>query len=161
MTRTTQTLERPAPTAGTDLEPSSRITRRRLSWITLLAAAAVVALTAWTLVTLRDSGGTVEPSVSIRQIERAEMERQGVTSYGDLRAVRQSRQRYAEDSAPGQQVGPAAVSSPSQRQHEPWQMELNELRRFRGAVPPGARGTVEAEIRHLEELVGAAAKDLP
>jgi len=96
----------------------------------------------WTVTTLRDTTATAErPVVSIRQVERAELAQQGVTSYQDLPAVRRNQQRAAD----------ATVS-----QRELWQMELNEMRRFRNRLPGPVSPDVRAEIERLEGLVDSS-----
>jgi hypothetical protein len=146
MTRTTQTLEPQPLDVGPDVGTPSVAARLRHHWLALTVAVAVVALSAWTVLALRDNTTTTErPPVSIRQVERAEMERQGVTSYFDLPAVRRHRQQSSN----------RGIAAPSQR--EVWRMELSELHRFRNRVPASARPAVEAEIRRLDDLLGSSA----
>lgn len=167
MTRTTQTLEPRAPTVASGTKTPSRGSGPRRLRLAILVAAAVVALTAWAVTALRDNAETLEgPAVSIRQVERAEMQQQGAASYVDLPAVREARQQYGAEQdnrldghpTTRRQSLPAAVTSPSQRQLEQWRTELDDLRRFRSRVPPAVRPTIEAEIRLLEDRVGATVR---
>jgi len=142
MTQTTKTLEPRPAQRDHNVGPTSFTARLRDHWLALVVAAAVLALSVWTVTTLRDTTATAErPVVSIRQVERAELAQQGVTSYQDLPAVRRNQQRAAD----------ATVS-----QRELWQMELNEMRRFGNRLPGPVSPDVRAEIERLEGLVDSS-----
>jgi hypothetical protein len=140
MTRHTQTREPTAVLAGTETTKPSLVALLRQHPMAFIVAAAVMALSAWTVVTLRHSGATVDrPAISISRMDHEEMQRQGLRSYSDLHRNRQSS---------------AEVIRPSQLRI--WQMELSELRRLRNRAPGPARPEIVVGIRRLEELIRSA-----
>lgn len=141
MTRATQTVDAPTALPSSRDTATAGGTRRNL---TVLAIAAVVlALVAYTVVQLQGTTVNAEPPASIRQVEHAELLRQGTTRYDELPAVRRSRARF----------GVPAVRAPA-HQRVQLQQKLDELRVLRSYLHAAEVPQIDAEIRHLQRLLG-------
>lgn len=124
MTNTTHTLDGPRPLPGAGETTSAN--RMRNNWVALLITIAVVALAAWAVVQLQATDVTADPQpTSIRQVERVELQKQGVTSFDEMPAVQRSQEQYGVD----------VTTAPSQQDLR--MMERSELRRYRnGTLDP-------------------------